>query len=166
MAIIASKDGSPSERLAVAYQQLTASASNLNTASDELGKSINLFDSALKKLNVGVATWVEVNSWEDSNGDYTAHYLGYAKVGGRWGIALSIGKGNSRWPEEAQSEEWLFNEAPRTLRAEAVDKLPELVEKLVTTADDTTKKIKEKTDRARELAATITTLAAATSSRK
>lgn len=158
MAINASKDVSPSERIAAAYKRLAESATYLNTASDELGKSILALEAALRGLNLGVTTWVQFAGSENSDGDFTDHCVGYAKVGGKWGIALSVAKGNRSWPEDSRDDEWLFNDAPRALRADAVDALPELVESLVTTAETTAKKIKEKTGRARELAATINAL--------
>ena len=50
---------------------------------------------------------------------------------------------------------WLFNEAPRWMRAEAVGKIPDLLEALVKQAEDTTKKIKERTTQVQELAAAM-----------
>ena len=160
MAIIASKNASPSERIATAYQRLTESASHLNIASDELGTSIRALDHALAKLNLGIKTWIKSGGWENPDSTYEDHHLGYAKVGSKWGIALSVTRGMRGWEEDATYEgEWLFNDAPRALRAESIDALPELVEALVQAADETTAKIMDKTAGAKQLAKTVTALA-------
>ena len=52
-------------------------------------------------------------------------------------------------------EEWLFNDGPRAMRISAIDKIPDLLERLVKAADKTTKKVQEKTSQALELAAAI-----------
>ena len=93
----------------------------IRTLSDELGKSIGVLDAALKKLNLGISTWSRLDRWEDAFGNYSSRYLGYAKVNNRWGIALRTVAGNNNQPEEATVEEWLFNDAPRALRIEAVE---------------------------------------------
>jgi hypothetical protein len=54
--------------------------------------------------------------------------------------------------ESCADESWLFNDAPRDLRVDAVEKLPELLERLKKKAESTSKKIAEKTERAKELA--------------
>jgi hypothetical protein len=151
---------SPSERIAAFYQQLSVSATELNSVSDELGKSIYALDNALKKLNLGITAWVKISGDHDhGTGDFWGRYLGYAKVGGRWGIAISDSAGNYGQMPPDRDEEWLFNDAPRAFRVEAVAKLPELVEKLIEEAQATTKKIKEQTSHAQELAAAVTALA-------
>ena len=43
-------------RITAAFEQLSTAAKNLNTASDELAKSVGQLDTALRKLNLGVAT--------------------------------------------------------------------------------------------------------------
>lgn len=151
---------SPSVSMSEAYKKLQACAASLNEASDELGRAIAECDAALKRLNLGIAAWVNVFEEEDRNtGDYWDRGLGYAKVGGKWGIVL-----RSRWGnfgnDNIHNEEWPFNEAPRTLRAEAVEKLPELLLALAKSADDTTADIEAKTLKAREFSAAISTIPA------
>jgi hypothetical protein len=137
------------------FKQLSVAALDLNSASDELGKCVTALDAVLKTLNLGIAAWVRVMEYGDRSGDFRIHKLGYAKIGGRWGIALRTVEGNENWPEESEREQWLFNDAPRALRIEAVDKLPELLAELIKEATTTSQKIREKTSQARQLAATI-----------
>jgi len=45
-------------------------------------------------------------------------------------------------PEEPTIQEWLFNDAPRGLRLEAVEKPPDLLDKLVAEANAVTERIR------------------------
>ena len=155
MSTASNDDGSFSERVSSSYRQLSLAASHLNLVSDELGKSISVLDAALKKLNLGISTWSRLDRWEDALGNYSTRYLGYAKVNNRWGIALRTVAGNNTQPEEATVEEWLFNEAPRSLRIEAVEKLPDLFDNLIKEADLAIRKVKAQSLSARQLASAL-----------
>src|SRR5437868_1989728 len=75
------------ERVQNAVRQFPATATNLNDATDKLGTSVSELDSVLKKFALGVPTWVPFS--ESHEGSY--HYeedIGYAKIGGKWGIAI------------------------------------------------------------------------------
>jgi hypothetical protein len=141
------------ERVQSSYQQLSETATALNTASDELGKPISALDAALKKLNLGVEAWVRLERNDDHNtGSYWSRDVGYAKVAGKWGIAISTTSGNYNWPDEEKIDLWLFNDAPRTYRIEAVEKIPDLIEKLIEAARDATDKIVAKSADAKRMA--------------
>jgi hypothetical protein len=151
---------SPAIGVSEAYKKLQACAASLNEASDELGRAIAECDVALKKLNLGIVAWVNIFEDEDINGeDFVDRGIGYAKVGGKWGIALRSRWGN-RPTDTVRSEEWMFNDAPRSLRAEAVEKLPALLMALAKRADDTTADIEAKTVKARDFAAAIKSIPA------
>ena len=150
-----SKTDSLNFRISASYKQLTAAASELNAVSDELGKFVTALDSALRRLNLGIATWLRLESREDGSGNYTKRDLGYAKVGNKWGIALRTVSGNHNSVEESNIEEWLFNDAPRALRIESVEKLPDLFESLVKEADAATRQIRAKTHHAQALATAL-----------
>ena len=150
----------PSERIQGSYKQLSQAAISLNSASEELGKAVSILDAALKKLNLGISAWVHMCGNEDpSNGDWWSRNLGYTKVGDKWGIALKDCSGNYNWPEGDSEEIWLFNEGPRWMRTEAVGKIPDLLDALIKQAEDTTKKIKDKTAQAYELAVAMSKVA-------
>lgn len=146
------KSESLNHRISNSYKQLTTAASELNIVSDELGKFVTALDSALRRLNLGIATWLRLESREDGSGNYIKRDLGYAKVGSKWGIALRTMTGNHNAPEDAIVEEWLFNDAPRALRIEAVEKLPDLFDGLVKEADAATRQIRSKTQHVQQLA--------------
>jgi hypothetical protein len=147
------------ERVASYYSQLSTVAADLNAVSDELGKSVSEIDFALKKLNLGITTWVPIHGDEGNghDGDYSfwSRDIGYAKVGGKWGISLRKVDGDYLEPDEATIEEWPFNEAPRSLRLEAIDKIPELLETLSKDAVKTTKDIRARLSEAQAVAEAV-----------
>lgn len=142
------------EQVSALYKQLAASAAVLNSASDEFSKAVAPLDLAIRALNLGIECWVRVNSYTDDNEYFTSHDLGYAKVGGEWGIALRIVTGNEQY-EIYDEDRWLFNAGPRQNRVEALEKLPELLARLTKKADSAAKKIKETTAQTLELASAI-----------
>lgn len=150
-----SDESSVSAKVAASFQQLKSAASHLNSVSDELGRPIAELDQILKKLNLGVGAWVTVQRFddEDGRGGYWEHEVGYAKIGPTWGIAIRTADGNDQWPTDAKTEEWLFGNAPRSLRIAAIDKLPELIERLVKSANDTAEKLQAKIESARQVVA-------------
>ena len=138
------------------FQQLKAAAAQLNAVSDELGKPISALDAALQRLNLGVVTWVEIaGNFDGNTGDYWAREIGYAKLGSKWGIALRTRSGNAQDPDDEYGESWLFNDAPRALRVEAVDKLPEFLAELVKAANKTADEIKGKIGSAQQVVSAI-----------
>jgi hypothetical protein len=167
MAITASKDGSPSERLANAYLRLSRSAASLNTASDALGTAIAASDEQLRGLNLGVPAWIIVaQESHDEAETYWQKWLGYDRVDGKWGIALRDEAGHWDNPGAIRYQTWLFNDAPRSFRLEALPKLPDLFEELVKQVDETTAKIEAATSEAQQLADTLKQIAPQTQPKK
>jgi prefoldin subunit 5 len=142
------------ERIAAAYKRLAASAESLSSKSDEFSKQVAVLDGALKKLNLGIVAWQRIRGGEDRNGNFWSEDVGYAKVNGKWGIAIRERRGNTNADNE-ENEEWLFNDAPRTLRISAVDQMSSLLDKLVSSAGKTAKRIEEKTAQAKSLATAL-----------
>jgi len=140
------------ERVQSSYRKLSEVASALNEVSDSLGQQIAELDSALKKLNLGVTVWVPLRAGVENNA-YSYEGLGYAKVGGKWGVALRTFYQICDEPEEA--EEWLFNDAPRRLRLAAIENIPELLEKLSQQAEETTQEIRCKVAETGELVTAV-----------
>jgi hypothetical protein len=163
---VSTKNDSLLQRVQSSYKQLAVAATTLNAASDELGESISALDAALKKLALGIPAWLKIAGNEDEYGSYWGRYIGYAKIGTKWGIALSKTRGNENYPEQSSDEEWLFNDAPRSFRIEAIDKIPDLLDTLITQAEETTKKIQDKTTEAKYLAAAINEVAAQATARR
>jgi hypothetical protein len=129
------------ERIQKSVQQLPAAAVSLNSATDQLGKSISELDAVLKKFSLGVPTWVpftETNPhWFP---DIYQEEVGYAKVGGKWGVAIRTVEAHD--PRESPDiEQWLFADAPRLFRVQAVEKIPDLIEALLTNAANMTETI-------------------------
>ena len=147
---------STSERLASAYRRLAASAQALNTASEELAKPISQLEEALQKLNIGLDTWETIAGGHDDHGGHWRRELGYVSCAdGLWHLAIQKREGHPSWAAD-EIENWKFNDAPRSLRIEALDKLPDLLEQIIKNSEKTAKKLKQKTVEAQELASVLT----------
>lgn len=146
------------DQITDSFKELADSAARLNAVSDEFAKAVAPIETALKRLNLGVSAWhVYYAPKPDEDGDYWERRIGYAKVGGKWGLALANVSGNVSYPDN-HVEEWPFNDAPRWMRVEAIDHVPALLQELVKEANSTASELSKKTAVARELAVTITAL--------
>lgn len=144
-------------KVADSFQRLQVAAAELNIVSNQLGVSISVLDTALQHLNLGISTWVHVDIWDNGHGDFELQEIGYTKVGSKWGIALRTTQGNFETDPEGNShEQWLFNDAPRGLRIAAIDKLPDLLEKLAEDAKATAGRIRDKIEQSQQVARAIT----------
>jgi hypothetical protein len=148
------------ERIPAVVPKLRAAAKEIHKASDELGKALTPIETILKALNLGVATWTLIAGHDDEDGSYWSREVGYAKVKSSWGLAIKTTNGHHGY--DVHSEEvWQFNEAPRWIRVDAVGKLPDLLEALITRTEETTKTLRAKTRQAEEIAALLTSAAQA-----
>ena len=144
-------------RVENSFRQLATTAQALNTASEDLGKVIRQLDASLKKLGLGVTAWVSVNGTSDDVQYWTTE-LGYAKTDGKWGLSLREVTGSHLDSNDVSEQVWSYNEAPRQQRAEAVEKIPDLLEKLLQHAQDATRELKEKIEHATELTSLVSGL--------
>lgn len=145
---------SASQRLAHAYKRLVASSETHRSASYEFSKPFAEIERAIKSLNLPVVTWQKMAGGSDNYGGYWSRDVGYARTKGIWGLAIRSVRGHDSWDED-DIEQWPFDEAPSSLRLEALDKLPDLLEEIIKNADKTTKKLEEKTPDALDLARAI-----------
>ena len=151
------------KRISAVFEELTATAAKLNAVSDEIAQPISVIDAALRRLNLGVSAWVEVAGEVDHHD--TAYFwdrsIGYDKVSRSWGIAIRTRSG-SLTDQRVDEETWLFNDAPRSIRLEALDKLPDLLAELVKVAIDTANALKNKLATTKQVAMTIQQVASST----
>jgi hypothetical protein len=155
---------SPSERISESlFKELADSSARLNSSSDELSKAIRPIDASLKKLNLGIPAWYVYRGSDtpDTDGNYSYRCIGYDKVSGKWGLALSTNSGNA-YDEDDNYEAWLFNDAPRSLRIEALDYIPDLLEQLVKESNKVAEDLQRKAKHAHDLAEKISALSTAT----
>src|SRR5260370_22595641 len=139
------------------FQSLSAVASSLNAASDELTRVVGTLDEALKRLNLGLTVWVTFadRSDEQDPSRYDVDQIGYCRVNDKWGISLRHIWGHEAFDAHNEDGPWLFTNAPRELRLSSIDKIADLIESLSKEASATTKKIQEKTKKVGELALAI-----------
>jgi hypothetical protein len=143
-------------RVQSSFQQLSIAASALNTASDRLSKLVGQIDAALKPLNVGLECWVNIGiplHSEDGEQEYREQ-VGYAKIGGKWGIALKT-VDELIFRDDAHIEQWAFNDAPRQLRLKAIDYIQDLLAELSKEAAKFTEKIAQKTGEVQQLVSAL-----------
>jgi hypothetical protein len=125
----------------------TKAAEVLNSVSDAFSKAVSDIDEAFKRLNLGIVAWVQVHEDGPSSDDpvYQVEEIGYAKLGNKWGIAVRARTGNiASDRDEENVDVWPFNEATRALRLRAIEKLPNLVNKLSQLAAQMTKELQVK----------------------
>jgi hypothetical protein len=138
------------------FKKLRESAKVLKAASSELSRPVSIVNTAISELKLAITAWERISgSDDDGYGNYWSHDVGYAKVGREWGIALRTSRGNHNYPEDGDLEQWLFDDAPYSMRIDAVEHLPALVDKLIKSADKTARKVKEKAAEADVLAAEL-----------
>lgn len=145
--------------LSRSFPKLVESAARLNNASDELSKAIAPIEAVLKRLNLGISKWCVFGGGEDQTGHYDRSEIGYAKVSGKWCLAIAERSGYVQAPDDESFSSWAFNDAPRQLRIRAVKAIPKLIEALVEETEKVTEALETETTRAKEVAATLTTLA-------
>jgi hypothetical protein len=138
------------ESIKDSIQQLPTAAATLNSASDDLAKSINDLDAVLKKFSLGVPAWVVFGDYAEDP-YYDLEEVGYAKIGGKWGIAIRTRKGDLDPRSREDKEQWSFNDAPRYLRVRGVEKLPDLVQRLVAKSAEMAQSISAGANDVREL---------------
>lgn len=114
---------------------LSSVSESLNKASDALAKRISDVESALKGYHLGVTAWVEV-SRNIGDAYERVHSVGYGKHEGNWGLLAATFIDED---PDATWQEYFLREAPRDLRLECVDKIPELLRKLVENAQKVAK---------------------------
>lgn len=147
------------DRVAAAFVKLAASATELNAVSDELSKSIQTIDEVLKKLNLGVSTWRKFADGMTDPVAFWSRSIGYARISARWGLAIRADYGRDDDPESEREDVWLFNDAPRSYRLEALAALPELLDQLAETSGKVAGQLKERVALTRQVAATLSQMA-------
>jgi hypothetical protein len=143
------------------FQSLASLSNSLNAASSELTRYIGVLDEALKKLNIGLTVWVtfQDKSDEDKEHQFSLDQIGYAKVNGKWGIALRNKSGDEREKSFFVQGPWLFNDATRRLRLASVEKIPQVIEQLNKAAATAVKQAQAKAASVGELATVVEKIA-------
>ena len=140
------QDDSLLERVNKLLPSLAATAANLNETSKELSEVIERLDGALQRLNLGVSAWVKVRgeSNEAQGGtNFWSEELGYSRIGRKWGLVLRRTEGDYIDIESADCNTWPFNEGPRSLRIQAITKIPSLLRVLNRQADKMVDQVSE-----------------------
>src|SRR2546425_8611125 len=142
-------DGNDPFGLASRLASLEATAAQLNRASDSINGIINAVEKQLSAANVGLEVWLRPPLTQtDAQGFtgleretvWTEDRLGYAKVNGKWCIAVKdvrvhTGRfeGDTSCPYTNECVDGMpipLTQASRETRIAALDRLPDLIEAL------------------------------------
>lgn len=134
-------------------RKLSRLSQSLNKISDDLSKALNAIEEAINSLNLGVSAWVRLNSevCHDHNGSgyNSVTTIGYDRTRGKWGL-LYASYLEETGPDPDDPPEFL-RDAPRKVRIEAIEKLPELLEKLFESASAMTREAEISISKAQEI---------------
>ncbi len=144
-----------STNVSALLKQLSSASRSLGEASNKLTEQIKEIEAALATHNFGVRAWVEIRRTPEQFGPSVRPVdridrLGYSKQGGKWALYV-----DSAIEEIDEYEYWLLRDSPRELRILAVDKMPDLLEAMVTKAKELTAEVTSKTERAKVLAQSL-----------
>jgi hypothetical protein len=149
------------------FEQLSETASSLNSASDLLNARVEQLDSALQKFNLGVACWETfARSDEEAFPLWFREEIGYAKIKDKWRIGLRELSGHEGYSEQDKTAEWPFTEAPREMRVRASSNFAKLIAKLNEVAKVTEQKLTASTTEVERLTTAIDALFDAQATRK
>jgi hypothetical protein len=131
-------------------KQLSATAQTLNQLSDKLTGEVAEVEGPVNKLNLGVSAYVVVGKWSDESNHSGETRLAYDKHSGKWGFVVEEITRDEYGSESYQN--WLFKDAPRHLRLQVVEAIPQLLEALVKKSGELASDIKDKVTFVEELA--------------
>ncbi len=134
-------------------QALANAAQNLNELSDRLTAHVAEIETTINKLNLGVSATVETESKTDpaSLATYVVR-LGYDKIAGKWGFIIEDFIAED---DENTYRVWAFKDAPRDLRLKVVERIPRLLDALVTTSIKLASEISNKIALANQMASSF-----------
>lgn len=139
---MAQKKDIPVEADEQSFQILPPTATALNAATSKLNQSVNELEENFKKLGLGIPSWVTFGDRGSRDGTfYDYDQIGYAKLGGKWGLTVRNVFGNNIDDRPDKIESWSFNESPRHLRIQAIKFIPELLKTMVLDAIEFTQKL-------------------------
>jgi hypothetical protein len=135
---------------------LSAASQSLNEKSNLLNKQILEVQHALQKLSLGIEAYVEIYSTMDRSGEKHVYQVGYTRLGGKWALAAAdyfTGDADETWNEQT------LLEAPRTIRIQAVEKFPDLIQKLVEKVNEAARSAAEQAEAAGKIASGLVRIA-------
>jgi hypothetical protein len=155
-----------------ALSSLSLLSDRLKSVTDELNVAVESIETRLNRLNLGVEAWVtssplqqhRTESFIDETGEPVrrriATELGYTKLPDGWGLAVrtaiywEVLEQRDGWTEgnqESVSDVKPLLRATRTIRAIAVDRIPELIEAL----NESGSKLIEAVEKARKISTSL-----------
>lgn len=148
----------PPPEVQVSLLKLSTAAKTLNELSDQLTKEVSEVELTVNRLNLGVSTHVQFESWGTEDGSRSGVWrLAYGKFAGKWGFFVEhVAEDLNLHPDDTNEyEAWLFKDAPREKRLKAVESIPLLLAALVKKADEVASQINDKVVYAKDLSSKL-----------
>ncbi len=146
------------QNIETALKRIETTARTLNQTSDKLSQRIAEIESALNKYKLGLWVWVDKPILEEDQADESGRYqwkdlycLGYGKLREKWGLLISM------YPDYDPEEPNLvfLKDAPREIRLVAIDRIPDLLERIAEEATNLNQKVMEKAELAEQIATAL-----------
>ena len=133
---VSSANETLASKIQISFRQLSDAANSLNKLSDDFGKLASDLDSSMQRLNPGVSAWVTFYnvSTDLVAMETTTQQIGYARIEGKWSLAIRSYMENLGKEGWYGMKEWRFNDAPRDMRMRSIEQLPNLCELLANEA--------------------------------
>ena len=134
--------------------RLFTSAKSLNSVSDQITIQIKEIEAALAAHGIGVTGWAAVESWDEQTKEgYTLHYstsIGYGKLNGKWGLLYDL-----YCDEFGESSTSFLRDSAREVRIAALEKLPDLFDKLAEATAELTERANKNLVAAKAIASAL-----------
>jgi hypothetical protein len=140
-----------------ALKHIEAVSNTLNQSSDLLSQKIVEIESALNHYKLGIWAWLEEPLFylleSDGNGVdvEVSYHFGYGKIRDKWGLLI-----HERFDFDPEARAPMFlKDAPRDIRARAVERIPDLLKRIAEKAAELSREIMKKTELAEQIAASL-----------
>jgi hypothetical protein len=145
------------QKIESALKRIETTAKTLNQSSDELSKRIADIESALNKYKLGLWVWLDKPILEEHESDESERYhwkelycFGYGKLREKWGLLINV------YPDYDPEPNLVFlKDAPREIRVVAIDRIPDLLERIAEEATKLNQRVMEKAELAGQIAAAL-----------
>ncbi len=135
--------------------RLFTSAKSLNEVSDKINAQIKDIESALVVQGIGVSAWIDLETWSEESSGQTVKIsttLGYGKYNGRWALLYDV------WCDQMDESQTSFLcDASRDTRIKALEKLPDLLDKLAEETQKLTQQATQSLTVAQEIVSALKT---------
>jgi hypothetical protein len=140
---------------------LTTNSKTLNSLTDQLTEQVAQVESVVNVLNLGLRVSIIVHSYSGDDEPWLSSdlRLSYDKNDGKWGFEIEEYDEDHNTDRRHNYKSWKFKDAPRALRLEVVQRIPDLIKEMVKESEVAAKQVTEKLGDAKSIASSLQKLA-------